>query len=727
MGIQKKEASRPKSSVPGNLKLKGENFYRDSKKVKYINMLRGSSAKYDRKGKLVKAADFQSKEAAPARIEPNRKWFGNTRVIGQKALEEFREQMATKVNDPYQVLLRRSKLPTSLLHDNTKIGRVNMLQTEAFSDTFGPKAQRKRPKLNVEGYDQLVQSITESNENYDHKKDSNLLENKPEGYADNVRDWYFNAGTSKRIWNELYKVVDSSDVILHVLDARDPEGTRCRHVEKHIKTEAPHKHLIFILNKVDLVPTWVTARWVKVLSREYPTLAFHASITNSFGKGSLIQLLRQFTKLHPDKRQISVGLIGYPNTGKSSIINTLRQKKVCNVAPIPGETKVWQYITMTRKIYLIDCPGIVQFSSTDTDTDIVLKGSIRTESLLTPDDYIPEILSRVRREYVQRHYNIDKWQDAHEFLTELANATGKLNKGGEPDLHVVSKMVINDWLRGRLPHYRAPPEFAEPLVDSEKAETSENADAQAVESESKNDADDNDMDNSDNNEGMSDDDEESSKKNRVTLASLNVVQQFSKIPVMADYLPVDLEGDKQLKEEERAMAASEREKEEKRSASKKQAKSGGKLKRKADAMDQDGSENEEADWDEVFQSAIGNAAPEVDSELESGFSSAEESGDEDSSENVDNEAEEPESEDDVDEQSEESADEKMDGGSDDEGDVKKRAKTPRMKTNKMKVGKHYYPEANVKNKNRKKSRPVAPDAMVKRMRKPGSWRVAKKK
>ncbi|KAJ2696362.1 GTPase required for pre-60S ribosomal subunit nuclear export and maturation [Coemansia sp. IMI 203386] len=727
MGIQKKEASRPKSSVPGNLKLKGENFYRDSKKVKYINMLRGSSAKYDRKGKLVKAADFQSKEAAPARIEPNRKWFGNTRVIGQKALEEFREQMATKVNDPYQVLLRRSKLPTSLLHDNTKIGRVNMLQTEAFSDTFGPKAQRKRPKLNVEGYDQLVQSITESNENYDHKKDSNLLENKPEGYADNVRDWYFNAGTSKRIWNELYKVVDSSDVILHVLDARDPEGTRCRHVEKHIKTEAPHKHLIFILNKVDLVPTWVTARWVKVLSREYPTLAFHASITNSFGKGSLIQLLRQFTKLHPDKRQISVGLIGYPNTGKSSIINTLRQKKVCNVAPIPGETKVWQYITMTRKIYLIDCPGIVQFSSTDTDTDIVLKGSIRTESLLTPDDYIPEILSRVRREYVQRHYNIDKWQDAHEFLTELANATGKLNKGGEPDLHVVSKMVINDWLRGRLPHYRAPPEFAEPLVDSEKAETGENADAQAVESESKNDADDNDMDNSDNNEGMSDDDEESSKKNRVTLASLNVVQQFSKIPVMADYLPVDLEGDKQLKEEERAMAASEKEKEEKKSASKKQAKSGGKLKRKADAMDQDGSENEEADWDEVFQSAIGNAAPEVDSELESGFSSAEESGDEDSSENVDDEAEEPESEDDVDEQSEESADEKMDGGSDDEGDVKKRAKAPRMKTNKMKVGKHYYPEANVKNKNRKKSRPVAPDAMVKRMRKPGSWRVAKKK
>ena len=55
-------------------------------------------------------------------------------------------------------------------------------------------------------------------------------------------------------------MIDSSDVILHVLDVRDPMGTRCRNVEKHIREETPHKHLVFILNKVDLVPTWVTVR-----------------------------------------------------------------------------------------------------------------------------------------------------------------------------------------------------------------------------------------------------------------------------------------------------------------------------------------------------------------------------------------------------------------------------------------------------------------------------------
>lgn len=101
-------------------------------------------------------------------------------------------------------------------------------------------------------------------------------------------------------------------------------------------------------------------------------MAFRSSLTHPFGKGSLINLLRQFGKLHSDKKQISVGFIGYPNVGKSSVINTLRSKKVCKVAPIAGETKVWQYITLMRRIFLIDCPGVV-FPTGETDEEKVLK------------------------------------------------------------------------------------------------------------------------------------------------------------------------------------------------------------------------------------------------------------------------------------------------------------------------------------------------------------------
>ena len=185
--------------------------------------------------------------------------------------------------------------------------------------------------------------------------------------------------------------------------------------------------MIFVLNKCDLLPTWVTQKWVAILSSEYPTLAFHASLTNPFGKGALIQLLRQFGKLHQDRKQISVGFIGYPNTGKSSIINALRKKKVCKVAPIAGETKVWQYITLMKRIYLIDCPGIV-YPHGDTETDIVLKGVIRVENVPTPEDHVEEVLRRVKKEFITRTYGISDWVDHEDFLEKLAMKTGKLLK-----------------------------------------------------------------------------------------------------------------------------------------------------------------------------------------------------------------------------------------------------------------------------------------------------------
>ena len=211
-----------------------------------------------------------------------------------------------------------------------------------------------------------------------------------------------------------------------------------------------------MLNKCDLIPTWATARWVKVLSKDFPTLAFHASITNPFGKGALIQLLRQFAKLHSDKKQISVGFIGYPNVGKSSVINTLRSKKVCNVAPIPGETKVWQYITLFKRIFLIDCPGVV-YPSGDNESDIVLKGVVRIENLTHPEDFIDPVLERVKKEYVSSTYGIDSWTDVTDFLNQYAKKSGKLLKGAEPDTATVAKMILNDWQRGKIPYFCCPP------------------------------------------------------------------------------------------------------------------------------------------------------------------------------------------------------------------------------------------------------------------------------
>lgn len=202
---------------------------------------------------------------------------------------------------------------------------------------------------------------------------------------------------------------------------------------------------------------YLQASWVRFLSKDYPTLAFHASITNSFGKGSLIQLLRQFSSLHSDRKQISVGFIGYPNTGKSSIINTLRKKKVCTVAPIPGETKIWQYITLMKRIYLIDCPGVVPPSTTDTPQDILLRGVVRVENVENPEQYIPAVLSKTKPQHIERTYELKGYKNHMEFLELLARKGGRLLRGGEPDVDGVAKMVLNDFLRGKIPWYTPPP------------------------------------------------------------------------------------------------------------------------------------------------------------------------------------------------------------------------------------------------------------------------------
>lgn len=503
--------------------LKGVGNPRTKGTIKRLQMYRNFKAKRDKTGKIITPAPFQGRlpSGTVARVEPSQKWFGNSRVISQSALQKFQDEFGAAVKNPYQVIMKPTNLPITLLNEKAKNARVHLLDTEGFDKTFGPKKQRKRVNLKFADIGTLSKAAEESVDKYDEDKDVDRVRDDG-GVRQGQRDWVFGAGMSRRIWNELYKVIDSSDVLLQVLDARDPMGTRSPYVEKFLREEKRHKHLIFILNKVDLVPNWVTQRWVAILSAEYPTLAFHASLTHPFGKGSLINLLRQFAKLHIDKKQISVGLIGYPNTGKSSVINTLRSKKVCKVAPIAGETKVWQYITLMRRIFLIDCPGVV-YPSAETDTEKVLKGVVRVELVQNPEDYIEEVIKRVRKEYMIKTYKVDGWETATEFLEKMAARTGKLLKKGEPDINQVARMVLNDWQRGKLPFYVAPEGFEVPLSKQQKEEPAKAAETVPEESKKKEDV--------TAEEATTELDKEDTEKPIVNISQLMIAQDFAKIRV----------------------------------------------------------------------------------------------------------------------------------------------------------------------------------------------------
>ena len=451
-----KSSSNPNRPDPSGGKPGSEKFYRSRATINRLNMYK---AKPNVKKMKARPTDPQA-----GKVNPDRKWFGNVRTADQKELDRYRKALAEKTEKTgsgFSVHLKSKALPLSLVKDTltkTLSEGERLLQVQSYDKTFGPGAQRKRPNIAFSAMDELVNKVKAQAGNYNSEKDVDLHKGDVKDMKDAVRHSVFEKGLSKRIWEELYKVIDSSDVLLYVLDARNPDGTRTKSLEEHLKKNCPAKHLVFVLNKCDLVPTSVTQKWVKYLQQFAPTLAFQASVQNPFGKGSVIQLLKQFDMLHKEKQSISVGLIGYPNVGKSSVINALMKKTCCKAAPTPGETKVWQYVTMTKRIYLIDCPGIV-YDQGESNTDKVLKGVVRAERTPDPELYIQPILDRVQSKHLYDIFNIRTWTDSEDFVKQVAERTGKLLAGGEPDMNNVCKSIIMDWQRGNIPYFTRPPRF----------------------------------------------------------------------------------------------------------------------------------------------------------------------------------------------------------------------------------------------------------------------------
>ena len=140
------------------------------------------------------------------------------------------------------------------------------------------------------------------------------------------------------------------------------------------------------------------------------------------------------------------------------------------MAPIAGETKVWQYITLMKRIYLIDCPGVV-YPQGDSESEIVLKGVVRVEQVPEPEQHVPLVLSRVKKEHLAAAYSVPDWTHCDDFLTKMAQRSGKLLKGGEPDLGTVAKMVLNDFQRGKLPFFTPPPGYKAPSKEDHTHQT----------------------------------------------------------------------------------------------------------------------------------------------------------------------------------------------------------------------------------------------------------------
>ncbi|XP_056886751.1 guanine nucleotide-binding protein-like 3-like protein [Takifugu flavidus] len=290
-----------------------------------------------------------------------------------------------------------------------------------------------------------------------------------------------NENSRKAYYREFKKVIEASDVILEVLDARDPLGCRCPQVEQAVIQSGANKKIVLVLNKIDLVSKDIVEKWIRYLRNEFPTVAFKAStqqqtknlkrsnvpVTQAtaellsssacVGADCLMKHLGNYCRNLDIKTAITVGVVGFPNVGKSSLINSLKRARACNVGATPGVTKCLQQVHLDKHIKLLDCPGIVMATST-TDAAMILRNCVKIEQLVDPLPPVEAILRRCNKMQIMEHYNVPDFHTALEFLSLLARRQGKLRKGGLPDTDKAAKCVLMDWTGGRIGYFTHPPE-----------------------------------------------------------------------------------------------------------------------------------------------------------------------------------------------------------------------------------------------------------------------------
>jgi nuclear GTP-binding protein len=329
---------------------------------------------------------------------------------------------------------------------------------------------------------------TTTNENlYNIQKDKNLISNNEKEKTLNESN---KENTKKQYMKILEQVIENSDVILEVLDSRDPLNTRSKEIESSILRRKDEKKIILILNKIDLIPLQNALDWQKYLQREFGTILFKSNTQNqnsnlsqstlfsknikekkdyvekilnsnrTIGSEDLLNLLKNYCRTENNiKTNINVGVIGFPNVGKSSLINSLTRGKNVKVSSIPGFTKGIQEVILDNNIKLLDCPGVVL----NNNNDYILNNVIRTEEIKEPIEIVNKIIQKVNLDYLVNVYNVDfsvlknENLTCEKFLYLIGQKMGKIKKGGIVDLDKCARIVINDWNEGKIKYFTCPP------------------------------------------------------------------------------------------------------------------------------------------------------------------------------------------------------------------------------------------------------------------------------
>ncbi|CAN4120151.1 unnamed protein product [Withania somnifera] len=298
------------------------------------------------------------------------------------------------------------------------------------------------------------------------------------------------------IWRQLWRVVERSDLLVMVVDARDPLFYRCPDLEAYALEVDQHKKTMLLVNKADLLPISIRKRWAEYFHKQgilflfwsakaasaalsashVPTSSQEAgdADTKILGREELLAHLQSaaeeivFTRSRStshananlaedvQSRSVMVGFVGYPNVGKTGVTST------------PGKTKHFQTLVISPKLTLCDCPGLVFPSFTSSRYEMIACGVLPIDRITEHREAVQVVANRVPRKTIEDVYNISlpkpkpyeppsRPATAAEVLRTYCASRGYVASSGLPDETRAARQMLKDYVDGKLPHFEMPP------------------------------------------------------------------------------------------------------------------------------------------------------------------------------------------------------------------------------------------------------------------------------
>lgn len=267
--------------------------------------------------------------------------------------------------------------------------------------------------------------------------------------------WYPGHMTkAKRAMQEDIKLID---VVIELVDARIPASSK----NPDINELAKNKSRVILLNKSDMADPDLLTPWIQYYEKQgYLALAVNARKRNELKQvQNLIQKACR-EKIERDRRRgilnrpVRAMIVGIPNVGKSTFINSFAGKACAKTGNKPGVTKGKQWIRLNKQVELLDTPGILwpKFEDQTVGQHLAFIGSIKDE-LIQSVDLALDLIEFLVTEYpgtLKEHYETDESLDSVALLRELALNRGCIQKGNEPNLDKAAFLLLDDFRNARL-------------------------------------------------------------------------------------------------------------------------------------------------------------------------------------------------------------------------------------------------------------------------------------